>query len=158
MQRILSNLNGDPLAALKETLNAIRQLISGVPNETLMKRPSADPWSVSEIVAHLADSELVVAFRYRKTLSESGSAIVAYDQNAWATNLDYITKDPHQSVEELAAVRDINLRLLRSLDSDQWHRYGVHAERGKETVEQLCRLIAGHDINHLKQIEKIVAS
>ena len=54
-------------------------------------------------------------------------------------------------------LREANLALLESLEPEQWTQYGIHSERGQESIEQIARMFAGHDINHLKQIEKILA-
>jgi hypothetical protein len=53
-------------------------------------------------------------------------------------------------------LREGNLALLRSLDPEQWQHYGMHSERGRETIEHIARMFAGHDLNHLQQIEKIL--
>jgi len=50
-------------------------------------------------------------------------------------------------------VREANLALLKSLTPDQWKHYGQHAERGQESIEHIVRMMAGHDINHVRQIE-----
>jgi hypothetical protein len=55
-------------------------------------------------------------------------------------------------------LREENLALLQSLEPEQWKHYGVHFERGQESIEHIVRMCAGHDINHLQQIEKILAS
>jgi hypothetical protein len=55
-------------------------------------------------------------------------------------------------------LRDANLALLKSLTPEQWKHYGMHAERGEESIEQIVRMFAGHDINHTKQIEKIFSA
>ena len=40
---------------------------------------------------------------------------------------------------------------------EQWKQFGIHAERGEESVERIVEMMAGHDINHLRQIEAILA-
>jgi hypothetical protein len=54
-------------------------------------------------------------------------------------------------------VREANLALYKSLAPEQWKHHGLHAERGEETLEHIARLMAGHDLNHLHQIERILA-
>jgi uncharacterized damage-inducible protein DinB len=156
VHRILGNINGEPLDIQESTPAKLQQLIGNTPKEQLTKRASPDAWSVGEVLAHLADAEVVTAFRLRKIVCEPGTDIQAYDQNAWASGLRYGSKDPVESLKEFKALREMNLRLLRSLSAEELQRYGNHSERGKETVEHVCRLIAGHDVNHLKQIEKML--
>ena len=68
----------------------------------------------------------------------------------------YAKRDPRKSLELFRALREGNLVLLKSLTPDQWKHYGMHAERGQETIEHMVRMFAGHDLNHLKQIEGIL--
>ena len=157
-QRILGYVEGqEPLAVLAATAKTLQRLIGGAPAATLRARPAPDKWSAGEIVAHLADAEIVGAFRMRFILGAPGSAVVAYDQAQWAKAGRYDTRDPHESLEQFRIVREGNLALLASLDREQWQHYGVHSERGRETIETIARMFAGHDINHLRQIEKIIA-
>jgi len=157
-ERILGNVKGEePLGVQAATASTLERLIDGVPVADLRRRPAPDKWSVSEILAHLADAEIVGAFRMRLILGAPGTAIVAYDQDAWARSGHYDRRDPRQSLEQFRVVRDGNLALLRSLDADQWQQYGLHSERGQETIERIVRMFAGHDINHLRQIEQILA-
>jgi hypothetical protein len=41
--------------------------------------------------------------------------------------------------------------------ADQWKHFGIHSERGEESIERIVRMFAGHDLNHLRQVEAIVA-
>jgi uncharacterized damage-inducible protein DinB len=156
MNRILSNVDGDPLAIQAATKQTLDRLVKDVPAETLKRRPSPEKWSVAEILAHLSDAEIVFSYRIRKILSESGSTISAYDQSLWEANMNYKEKDPLQSVRQFGLLREMNLAVLSNLTDEQWERYGMHEERGRESLRQMVRLYAGHDINHLKQIEAIL--
>jgi DinB family protein len=157
IERLLGYVEGkQPIDVLAATAGKLEGLIAGVPPADLRKRPAADKWSVSEILAHLADAEIVGGFRMRLILGAPGTAIVAYDQDDWARSGHYDKRDPRQSLEQFRVLREVNLALLASLDPAQWKHYGMHAERGQETIEHIARMYAGHDINHLQQIEKIL--
>lgn len=157
-QRILSYIEGkEPLAVQAATAKRLAQLIEGVSTSELRRRPALDNWSVSEIIAHLADGEIVGGFRVRFILGSPGSPVVAYDQDKWVTSGHYDKRDPHKSVELFRVLREANLALLESLEPDDWKQYGMHSERGKESIEHIVRMFAGHDVNHLQQIEKILA-
>jgi len=145
-----------PLAIQAATAKKLERLIKGVPTAKLRKRPGPDKWSVSEIVAHLADAELVGAFRMRFILGSPGTPIPAYDQNAWLISGHYDKRDPRTSVALFKAIREANLALLKSLKPEQWKHYGQHAERGQESIEHMVRMFAGHDLNHIMQIENIL--
>ena len=157
IQRITAHVEGkQPLAVQAATAKTLERLITGVPASTLRKRPAPDKWSAGEIVAHLGDAEFVIAFRMRLILGSPGTPIAAYDQDSWATSGHYETRDTRKSVEQFSVVREANLALLESLTPEQWKQYGMHSERGQETIEQIVRMTAGHDINHLTQIERIL--
>jgi tRNA-binding EMAP/Myf-like protein len=147
----------DPLAVLAATPARIGSLLAGVPADDLRWTPAPDRWSIVQIVAHLADSEVVGAYRFRLILAAPGTAIQAYDQNDWAHEMAYEARDPGASLALFAAVRRGQLDLVRDLSGDQLDRYGVHAERGRESVRHLLGLYAGHDLNHLAQIERLLA-
>lgn len=157
-QRILGNIEGrKPLEVLASTPRRIARLIRGVPRRKLARRPAPDTWAVAEILAHLADAELVVGFRIRLVLGASGIPIPAYDQDSWAAFSDYGKHDPALSLEAFRVNRERTVRLLKSLPRTSWDSYGVHSERGKETVTRMVEMLAGHDLNHLKQVEERVA-
>jgi len=157
VQRITSHVQGkQPLAVQAATAKKLERLIKGVPTSKLRKRPAADKWSVSEIAAHFADVEIAVGFRIRLILGAPGTPVAAFDQDSWVISGHYEKRDPRKSVEQFRVLREANLVLLKSLTPEQWKHYGMHAERGRETIEHIVRLIAGHDLNHLRQIEAIL--
>ena len=157
-QRILSYTEGqEPVAVQAATAERVGRLIKGFSTAELRKRPSPEKWSVSEIIAHLADGEIVGAFRIRFILGSPGSPVVAYDQDKWVTSGHYDKRDPGKSVQQFRVLREANLALLKSLTPEQWKHCGVHSERGQESIERIVRMFAGHDLNHLQQIKKILA-
>jgi hypothetical protein len=157
IQRMTANVEGkQPLAIQAATAKRLERLIKGVPASKLRQRPAADRWSASEILAHLGDAEIVIGFRMRLILGAPGTPIAAYDQNSWVASGHYDQRDPRKSLEQFRVVREGNLALLTSLTPEQWKHYGIHAERGQETIEHVVRMTAGHDINHLQQIERIL--
>jgi hypothetical protein len=158
-RRILSYVEGeDPLEVLRATPDRLRRIVQDTPVATLRRQPAPDRWSPAQIIAHLADSEIVGSYRLRMILAHNGIDIQAFDQNEWAANLAYEAADPDESVDLFDAARVANLRLLRRVDPRLHDNYGLHSERGRETVSHLIRLYAGHDLNHLRQIERIVGS
>jgi hypothetical protein len=157
IRRITAHVEGkQPLEVQATTAKKLERLIKSVPASKLRKRPAHDKWSINEIVAHLGDAEFVIGYRLRLILGAPGSPIVAYDQDSWMTSGHYDKRDPRKSVEQFRVIREANLALLKSLTPEQWKHYGMHSERGQETIEQIVRMTAGHDINHLQQIERIL--
>ena len=158
--RIRSYLGGrQPLEVLAETTRRLRELVAGVPDAKLRARPTAEKWSALEQIVHLSDVEIVVGFRTRFVLgSPDGAPIVAFDQDRWQQSFRYNDRELGPTLEAFAAARENNLRLYRSLDESAWSKYGIHSERGKETVRDIVRLNAGHDVNHLRQIEMLLGT
>jgi DinB superfamily len=157
-QRIVDHMQGKQLLAVQAaTAKKLERLIKGVSTAKLRKRPAPDKWSVSEILAHLSEAEIVGGFRMRLILGAPGTTIVAFDQDAWVKSGHYEKRDPRKSLELFRTVREANLALLKSLTPEQWKHYGMHAERGQETIEHIVRMFSGHDLNHLQQIERILA-
>jgi len=157
-QRILGHLEGkDPLKAQSAAAKRLDRLVKGVPASKLRKRPAPDKWSVGEILAHMADAEMVIAWRIRSILGAPGTPIQAYDQDAWAAAGNYAKRDSRKSIEQFRAMRDANLAFYKSLRPEQWKHSGMHSERGEESLERIASMMAGHDINHILQIERILA-
>jgi hypothetical protein len=141
---------------LSATPKQIAALIKGVSKRKLSRRPAPRAWSAIEILAHLADTEIVQSFRLRLILGSNKMPIQSFDQDVWAEFSDYSTHDPVLSLEAYRINRERNLRLLRNLPRNMWSRYGMHAERGRETVARIAEMMAGHDINHRDQIRRIL--
>ena len=148
----------EPLGVLASTPARIAGLLAGRAAADLQWSPDPARWCIAEIVSHLADSELVLAYRARMILSAPGTPIQAFDQGAWARSQHAAASDAFESLALFASTRLANLRLLRRLTDEERDRFGIHAERGRESIRQLERLYAGHDRNHIAQIERLLAA
>jgi hypothetical protein len=156
--RILSHVEGqDAIKIQKTTAAKLKKLTGGLTVKQLRWQPEPGKWSIAEIVAHLADVEIVASWRMRSIIGSDGITIQPFDQDAWASIFRYSKRDPKQSVEVFRVLRENNLAMLKSLPPEAWDRHGMHLERGKETIAHLARMFAGHDTNHVLQIERILA-
>ncbi len=156
-QRILTTLGDrDPVSVLQETPAKLAELVKSQPAEVLKQRPAPGKWSVAEILAHLADAEMVLGFRVRLILGQPGVPIQAFDQDVWATFSHYDQIPASESLERFMVNRRDNVRLLRSLTVEQLQHHGIHTERGRETVAHVLKMWAGHDLNHRAQVEGIL--
>lgn len=159
VQRILGYLGGqDPLSIQRRTPKELERLLKGAAASRLQQRPAPGKWSVTEILAHLSDTEIVASWRIRAILGAPGTPLQAFDQDAWVATGHYDRRDARVSLELFRVLREVNLELFKTLTPEQWKHYGMHAERGVETVEHMVRLFAGHDLNHTRQVEQILAS
>ena len=156
MQRILGYVEGrDPLRVQESTPSRLQKLTKSLTKRDLSTRPAPDKWSIQEIVAHLAECELVAGWRIRMILNTDGAEIQAFDQDSWAKTSDYAHADVKRSLELFRVLRAANLDLLNSIPKEKWDSYGMHQERGKETIAHIVRMFAGHDLNHLQQVERL---
>lgn len=157
IERILKHSEGlVGLAVLAETPARLEALVVGTPREKWDVRAAPHRWSAGEVLAHLADCEIVAGWRVRSILGRDGTPLQPFDQDVWAAAFKYSEVDPAESLATFAATRASLLSLLRRVDPERRQHYGMHAERGKETIAHLIQLYAGHDLNHLKQIEALV--
>jgi hypothetical protein len=147
---------GNPLKMQAAAPARLAKLLKGVSPAKARKRPAPGKWSIAEIVAHIADTELVGGYRMRAILGQPGTPIIGFDQDAWVTALHYDKRDLKRSFEQYRALREANLALLKSLTPEQWKHEGLHSERGPESVETMARMYAGHDLNHFEQIARIL--
>ena len=148
----------DPMKILKETPAMLRRLILRRPPKLLARRPNPDKWSVREILGHLADDELVLGYRMRRVLEKPGGPIDGFDQARWANVLHYASDEPAKSVERFRQMRQWNLELFARLSAEEWELFGVHSERGRESLRDMALLYAAHDLNHAGQIRAILAA
>ncbi len=145
----------DPLEVLAETPGLLRQAVAGLTpqQETTPELPGK--WSVRQVVQHLADSELVGAFRFRMVIAHDTPELPGYDQDLWAERLGYQDIDLATALDEFTMLRQANLRLFRRATPDDLQRVMRHSERGDESLSHLIRLYAGHDLVHLAQLRRI---
>ena len=114
--------------------------------------PAPGKWSIRQIAAHVSDSELVGADRFRRILAEENPSIISYDQDAWANRLDYATRDPKQSLRMFESVRSETYDLLKARPEADFERTANHSERGKVTLLQLLHIYTAHPEKHAAQI------
>jgi hypothetical protein len=145
----------DPFEVLAGTPEALRLAVAGLTSEQ-EKRPEAPgKWSSRQALRHLADSELVGAFRFRMILAHDAPELPGYDQDAWAERLHYQEVDTAASLADFAALRAANLRLLRRATPEDLKRVMRHSERGDEALGKMIAMYAGHDLVHLDQVHRI---
>ena len=148
----------DPVQVLERTPGLVAEQLAGLPPADVARPELPGKWSMLHVMRHLADSDLVWAYRLRRILAEDRPPIHGYDQDLWSQHLHYERADAGESLAELRAVRTGNLRLIRSLGPAERARVGVHTERGEESIEHSLRMYAGHDILHLNQLARIRSS
>ena len=148
----------DPIDVLRNSPQVIQQMIAGIDEAVLATPESPGKWSVRQVIAHLADSELVVGWRVRMILATDAPDIIGVDQDIWAERMRYDDIAAQVSLATFKALREWNLLIYDNATPQQLQRFGVHSERGEESVAHIIRLYAGHDILHQRQIARIVSA
>jgi uncharacterized damage-inducible protein DinB len=141
------------LDILRTTLGELPRAVGGV-QRSEDESPGAGGWSLREVLAHLADAELVYGLRLRLLVGVDNPRLEGYDQERWAerfTALETVTS----ALERWRVQREANLRLLESLSEAEWFRTGTHTERGVESVEDQLVRMSDHDVGHLRQLHQL---
>jgi hypothetical protein len=150
-------LDGRPVVEiLQTTVNAAAFLLAQMEHGKASARPAPDKWSPAEIICHLADCELVFAFRLRQTLAEDAPVIQPFDQDNWAATYPGISAGTALGV--FSSLRNWNLLLIKSALPAAANRTMTHPERGTMTFQTVVETIAGHDLNHLAQLQRIASA
>lgn len=155
MNPYASFINGEPLEIIRATAGRLENAVRTGDTATLNRAPAPGKWSVREILCHLADTEVVFAFRLRQTLAEDHHIIQPFDQDKWAK--PYAQYQAQAAVAVFSAVRQWNLALIATLKPEALAKTLNHPERGDMTLQTVVETMAGHDVNHLRQIDAILA-
>jgi hypothetical protein len=149
-------LDGRPLerilAATAPTLSA---LLGKIGRGKASQPPAPGKWSAAEIVCHLADCEIAFGFRLRQTLAEDNHTMQPFDQEKWAVIYPALAAEPALTTFE--ALRNWNLLLIREALPASAGRAVTHPERGTMTFQTIVETMAGHDLNHVGQLERIAS-
>jgi uncharacterized damage-inducible protein DinB len=144
--------DADPVPVLFTTVSRLQALVGTLDDDAIEHSPAPGKWSIREIVAHLADCELVFGFRLRQTLSQEHAVMQPFDQDDWADR--YAAYDFASALATFVALRNWNLKLLGTVSAEDQHRPTTHPERGTMIFWTIVETMAGHDINHLQQLER----
>ena len=144
------------LDAAEKSPKQIAAAVSGLPEKTLRYKPSPDKWCIHEILAHLADAEIIYAYRVRQMLADKKPVIAPIDQDHWARNLGYMETPPAELVALYGLNRHSNVQLLRRLKPGDLEKSAFHPELNRNvTVAEMVERMAGHGPNHQEQIERL---
>ncbi len=143
----------DPRVVLAETTAQLDAIVRQIGSVRMNESPAPGKWSPREILCHLADTELAHAFRLRQTLAEHHHVVQPFDQELWAKTYDGVPSEA--ALAAFSALRAWNLVLLNGVPAEAYSKPVSHPERGTMTFGILVETMAGHDTNHLRQLEKI---
>jgi hypothetical protein len=143
------------LEVIEQTPGALSCLAVKLAPASMEWRPAPGKWNAREILCHLADCEIAFAFRLRQTLAENQHVIQPFDQERWAGM--YGGLGARAALNAFSALREWNLALIGSTPAEAMSKAVTHPERGEMTFRVIVDTMAGHDLNHLGQLDRIVA-
>ncbi len=146
----------DPVHIIERTPRTLSEIIAKLHAAGLEWRPAPGKWNAREILCHLADCEIAFAFRLRQTLAESHHVIQPFDQEKWSGRYGGLSASA--AVNAFTSLRAWNIALISTTPTDAMSKPVTHPERGIMTFGVIIETMAGHDVNHLRQLEKIAAA
>ncbi len=147
--------NRNPREVIAATPARLRKLIQTLGVQRVNQAPQPGKWSPREIACHLADCEVAFAFRLRQAIAEDNHVVQPFDQNKWAKS--YSGYNVNDALAAFTALRHWNISLVAAVPKEALGKKFSHPERGEMTLNVLVETMAGHDLNHLKQLEAIAA-
>ena len=145
----------DPKEVMAESPERLTSLVGTLGAAGLERSLAPGKWSARQILCHLADCEIVFAYRLRQTLAEDHHTVQPFDQDAWAGS--YSNYDGQAALAVFNAVRQWNVLLVKSTDPSAFEKAVTHPERGTMTFRTIIETMAGHDLNHRRQLEAIAS-
>ncbi len=146
----------EKLAAVEIGPSLIAASVTGLEDAILRFKPAPGKWCILEILGHLADMEVQYGYRMRQMMADKEPVIAPIDQDDWANHLGALEASPAELLEAYQSARRANLRLLRRLQPADLEKGAFHPEHGRKvTLAELLGMMAGHDPNHLSQIERL---
>jgi hypothetical protein len=145
----------DPMDVLRTQSARLHRAVEGLTEAEWRRPEKPGKWSIVQVIQHQADTELVAGFRLRMVLSHERPPLAAFDQDLWASELNYAGASLSAALREFTAQREATLAMLARVPPEAMRRVGLHAERGEESAAHIVRLAAGHDLAHERQVLRI---
>src|SRR4051812_27391036 len=147
--------SSNPIAVIEETSRRLAEIVSRLSTGSHLEwRPAPGKWNALEVLCHLAECEVALAFRRRQALAETNHVMQPFDQEKWAGM--YGGLSARAALSAFSSLREWDLALVQNTPADAMGKKCTHPERGDMTFRTIVETMAGHDINHLKQLDAIV--
>ena len=148
----------DPMTVMSETADILADIVARHTPGQLRTRPFEGKWTPNEVIGHLTDGEWTYGYRMRLILSEDEPAIIGTDQDRWVTAQRFNEREAAELVEMFRSLRELNLATWKNVTPGEMTRKGHHNQRGEESLAQMFRMLAGHDLAHIDQINRYLDS
>jgi uncharacterized damage-inducible protein DinB len=147
--------HADLIRRYENGVNKIENAVQGLSRDVLDREPQPGKWSIRQLIAHIADAELMAATRMRFVAAEPGAPLKAFDQDKWAAGLGYAHIPTEQALALIRALRTETATMLRGLPESAWNHTGRHEERGELSVARLLEETINHGEHHAEHIDKL---
>ncbi|MDE3154208.1 MAG: DinB family protein [Acidobacteriota bacterium] len=144
----------DPIDILADVPARLEEMTAAWTPDRWERSYAPGKWTARQILMHLAEGEAMMSVRIRMALAQDGYVFQPFDQEKWLGREPAAVTGP-LALAAFLAMRGFELPLFRSLTPADRARVCRHPERGDVTVDLTLRTLAGHDLNHLAQLEQI---
>lgn len=135
----------------------LKEVVGPLTDEQLNAKVAHDPWTITQIVHHCANSHMNSFVRLKLVLTEERPPLKGYDQDAWAVMADEKSTPIESSLAILTGLHERWVTTFRHIGDDEWSRVGLHSEDGEMSATDLLTNYVTHCDEHLDQIKRILA-
>ena len=142
---LLKSVEGTPIV--------LRTLLDGFPSDDPIwdQRPDPARFTLREMLAHVADWDVIFLGRIQRTVAEDNPTLPNCDEGRIAIDNDYAAQDPFETLERLSTNRAALVEYVKSLPDAAYDRVALRPEVGTLSIAMQVTLIAAHDGYHTRQ-------
>ncbi|NOV02885.1 DinB family protein [Paenibacillus planticolens] len=138
-----------------QTHDQLHAAIQGLNAEQLTWKASPVQWSVTEVLSHLADHNIVVSFRIRQILAGSAVQLPAFEQDSWVSGSYANEGSASDILTVFQALLVYNHLLFQRLSAEDWVKTGVNFKGQTLQLTDVVQSFVAHVQVHLAQIARI---
>ncbi|OAS15226.1 DinB family protein [Paenibacillus oryzisoli] len=143
------------LSLYLHTHQQLQEAIQGLSEGQLVWKPASDQWSVTEVLSHLADHNIVVSFRIRAIISGASAILPAFDQDPWVSSTKANEGLASDILVLFQSLLVYNHELFGRLSPEDWEKTGVNFKGQTLTLKDVVHSFIAHVQHHLGQIARI---
>jgi len=130
------------------------QFVRSIPVEELNFKPTPTSWNITEIIVHVVDTEMILQHRIKAILAEENPIIQAFDQDVWASELQYSSRDIEEQLALFVLLRKVFSPILQNVRDVDGERAGIHSTDGSILLKDIVKKMSTHLQGHIGQIER----
>ncbi len=144
----------DKLDLYEKGYKSLKTFLESLPIDVLDFSPDSEHWTTKEIAIHLADTEGIYFVRFRRSIGESGSDLITFNNDDWAKDLRYKEQDLNFNLQLLDMLRQSNYQTLRTIPENYWQDKKYSHDGKLMPLEKLLERNLNHFYGHLDVIKK----